>query len=578
MEHNDPFDWRGKARRAHDEAPRRARRPVVGITAHMGADGSCQLAPGYWRSVAAAGAVPVLLPPLGDAAAMASALERVDAVVLSGGGDIHPLMLGEEPSPRLHGVCPERDMAELQLASMALDMQMPVLGICYGMQVATVALGGSVAQDLGDAAGRVMHTQTMPREWPCHTVTLAQGSRLASIMGTERTAVNSFHHQAVDHCGPHLRVTATAEDGVVEAVESAEGKPVVGVQWHPEAFVLRGDESMMPLFRWLADEARLWHRTRQLHRTALTLDSHCDTPMKFHTADEPLVTLPRMERGDMDAVFMVAYLPQGGRTDDELTRATAQADTLLDEIEQWAQENGVALAATPDEVREARRQGRHCVVKGIENGYALGKDTANVGHFRERGVAYVTLCHNGDNDLCDSARGQGEHGGLSPLGRQMIEEMNRKGVMVDLSHAAETTFWDALRASRTPLLCSHSSCRALCDHPRNLTDEQMRQLAVSGGVMQVTLYEGFLRSDGAATVTDAVNHIMHAVKVMGTDHVGIGSDFDGDGGVPGVAHTGEMMNLTRELLRAGLTEEQLRGLWGGNLMALWQRVLDEADE
>jgi microsomal dipeptidase-like Zn-dependent dipeptidase len=150
--------------------------------------------------------------------------------------------------------------------------------------------------------------------------------------------------------------------------------------------------------------------------------------------------------------------------------------------------------------------------------------------------------------------------------------MNRLGMMVDLSHASEKTFYDALDISQVPVVCSHSSCRSLCDHPRNLTDEQMKRLASKGGVMQVTFYEGFLRQDGQASLLDAIEHINHAVNIMGIEHVGIGTDFDGDGGVPGLAHAGELINLTRALLRERYTEADLRLLWGENFL----RVMREA--
>ncbi len=363
-------------------------------------------------------------------------------------------------------------------------------------------------------------------------------------------------------------------------MESNEHKPILAVQWHPECFLLRGDRSMMPLFQWLIDEARLYRRTVRLHEKLLTIDSHCDTPMKFHTNEERLTTLPRMVYGGLDAAFMVAYLPQKGRSDDELLQATADADRILTEIDEYVEQNSDAmmLAASPMDLMRAKVQKKKVVVKGIENGYALGKDLSNVARFRQRGVAYITLCHNGDNDICDSARGQNEHGGLSAFGKEVVKEMNRCGLMVDLSHAAESTFWDALKLSQTPILCSHSSCRALCDHPRNLTDEQMRALAEADGVMQVTLYNGFLRSDGKATVEDAVQHILHAIDIMGIEHVGIGSDFDGDGGVPGVAHAGELKNLTRELLRHGLSDDDLYQLWGKNLLGLWLQVTDFSKE
>ena len=188
------------------------------------------------------------------------------------------------------------------------------------------------------------------------------------------------------------------------------------------------------------------------------------------------------------------------------------------------------MASTPQQLYANKAEGKKSIVLGIENGLALEHDITNVKSFAERGVAYITLCHNGDNDICDSARGEGMHGGVSEFGEQVIKEMNRQGVMVDLSHAAESSFYDAIDISSMPIVCSHSNCKSLCDVPRNLTDEQLRRLAQTGGVAHVTLYAGFLRSNGEASILDAMRHLEHAIDVMGIEHVGIGTDFDGDGG------------------------------------------------
>ena len=183
------------------------------------------------------------------------------------------------------------------------------------------------------------------------------------------------------------------------------------------------------------------------------------------------------------------------------------------------------------------------------------------------GVTYITLCHNGDNDLCDSARGNGEWGGLSPLGKAAICEMNRLGILVDVSHAAETTFYDALETSTYPIIASHSSVRALCNHPRNLTDEQLKALAAQGGVVQLCLYKGFINEEPEkASLSDAIRHLNHIVELIGIDHVGIGSDFDGDGELIGCRSAGELINITVRLLQAGYTEEEIAKIWGGNLL------------
>lgn len=209
---------------------------------------------------------------------------------------------------------------------------------------------------------------------------------------------------------------------------------------------------------------------------------------------------------------------------------------------------------------------------GIENGIALDGNLDNLKYFANRGIVYMTLCHNGDNDICDSAKGNQTHNGLSKFGEKVIKKMNKLGIVVDLSHASEKSFYDALKKSKYPIVCSHSSCRALCDHPRNLTDDQMRALAAKRGVMQITLYHGFLRSEGEATVEDAIAHLEHAIEVMGIDHVGIGSDFDGDGGIRGFADASEVINFTRLLLKRGYSDTDIKKIWGMN----FRRVIVEA--
>lgn len=562
-------------------------RPIIGITGNFGEKG-CELAKAYYQSVLEAGGSPMVIPPFTDEESLLAVVSKVDAIVMSGGGDLNPLLMGQEPVPGLHAINAERDMAELSLIRMALDRQIPMLGICRGVQMLVAATGGSLYQDLPSQysdAPLVKHDQDLARHCASHSVSVEPGSILLSIFGKGRENgpmrlfVNSFHHQAVQDPGPRLRVCARATDGVIEAVESCEYKSVLGVQWHPESFIMNGDRCMMPIFEWLVGEAAEYAESRRIHRSILTVDSHCDTPMKFGTDEERLVSLPRMRHGGLDACIMVAYLPQGARTAEARDEAARKADDILCQIGDMVSLNKdvVSLARTPDDLYRIKGEGRLAVMTGIENGYAIGTDLDRIRHFRDRGIVYMTLCHNGDNDICDSARkSNNEHGGVSDFGEKVIREMNRVGLMVDLSHAAESSFYDALDISSMPVVCSHSSCRMLCDHPRNLTDEQMRALAKRGGVMQVTLYDGFLRSDGRATIEDAVAHLLHAVEVMGVENVGIGSDFDGDGGITGLAHAGEMINLTRALLRKRFNKDDLRGIWGENFLRV-MRTVQQAD-
>ena len=574
------FDWKSTYDSAHATFPGTQRKPFIGITGNFG-DKGCELAEGYFRSVVEAGATPVVLPPTDDLGALTSMLDGIDGLILSGGGDINPLFLNEEPIPALHGINPKRDKCELILTRLAFDRQLPILGICRGCQVLAAALDGSVWQDIPSPA--IKHSQDLDRSYASHSVNLVEGSMLREIFSTRQLAVNSFHHQAVREAGPHLRVVATATDGVVEAIESNETKSIIGVQWHPECFCLRGDSSMRPLFTWLANEATSYRQARRLHSHILTLDSHCDTPMFFDQdihfeRRDPriLMDLHKMHEGGLDACIMVAYLPQGELTDEGYAWAKNYANDRLARVRQLAADNAnsLAIARTSADLYRYKAEGKHSIMLGIENGYAIGRDLGVLDHFANQGVVYITLCHNGNNDICGSARPrEGETlMGITDFGAQVICRMNELGIMVDLSHASEQSFYDALEISTQPIVCSHSSARALCNHPRNLTDEQLRALAKKGGVAQATFYNGFLRKDSEATILDAVAHISHLVDVVGIEHVGIGSDFDGDGGVPGLASASEMINLTRKLLSKQFSETDLKLLWGANFLRVMEQV------
>ena len=570
------FDWKGRLEGVYGTFPEAQSRPVIGITANYN-DGNSMLAVGYYKNVVAAGGVPLLIPPLDDTDAIINTLDRIDALILSGGGDYNPLFCGEEPSPRLHSINGERDLPELLITRLAYNRQIPMLGICRGIQTLAMALGGTVRQDIADTDGLIKHSQDANRNVPTHSVSVCEDSVLYNIYGTRTLYVNSFHHQAVGEPGERFRVVASSCDGVVEAIESTEMKSIIGVQWHPECI-----DDGLPLFKWLVAEAADYRAACNMHNRILTLDTHCDTPMffaddvRFDRRDPKLlVDLHKMTDGRQDSTIMVAYLPQPKK--DETFRQNVRfdvngpkeyADLIFNKIENIVSENSqyLAFARTPGQLWENKHRGQKSIMLGIENGLALEGDIANIKHFADRGVVYITLCHNGDNDICDSARGNNTHNGVSEFGAKVIAEMNRLGVMVDLSHAHEKSFWDALDISATPIVCSHSSCRALCDHPRNLTDSQMKALADKGGVCQITIYHGFLRSDGEATVMDLLAHLDHAVKVMGIDHVGIGTDFDGDGGVRGMASSADFVNFTRMLMAKRYSQQDIQAILGGNFL------------
>lgn len=582
METIQTFDISGEYDEMHRTFPCNKKAPVIGLTGNF-RNGECTLAEGYFTSIVAAGGVPLIIPPADDANSLINTLDSLDGILLTGGADINPLFLDEEPIKELHSINPYRDRQELLLARLAADRQIPILGICRGVQVMNAAFGGSLYQDIHSQmeGTRLKHDQELERSYASHTVHIEKGSLLHRLFGTDRLAVNSFHHQAVKEAAPGFRICARAADGVPEAMESTEHKAMLGVQWHPECFILRGDRGMMPLFHWLVEEASIFKEAKRLHDRIITLDSHCDTPMffdqgiRFDSRDKKiLVDLHKMTEGRLDAVIMAAYLKQQERTDEALLAATAKADRILDEIEKMVAANrtAVEIAYTPADLQRLKKNGKKAIMLGIENGYAIGKDISNVERFRNRGVVYMTLCHNGNNDICGSARDNAEGQGVSSFGEQVIREMNRTGMMVDISHAGERSFYDALSISTLPIVASHSSARALCDHPRNLTDEQMKALAGKGGVAQVTLYKGFLRKDGEADIKDAIEHLNHMVDVMGIEHVGIGTDFDGDGGITGCASASELINFTKHLLLERYSEKDIRLIWGGNFLRVMEEV------
>lgn len=576
------YDLKPHLSRAYDSDIARRKMPVIGITANFEGN-NATLCERYYRQFVEEKAIPLIIPPLSDEATIMRTLDQIDGLLLTGGGDINPMWMGEEPSPQLHSINAKRDFPELLIARLAANRQMPILGICRGAQVLTVALGGKVEQDISQREGVIKHSQDADRSEKTHTVSIMDGTILQNLFFEDRIPVNSFHHQAVKTTGNELCVNAMAPDGVIEAVGSNCKKSLLGVQWHPEWL----DDRNTSLFWWLTSEAQYYAEAKAIHAKSIILDSHCDTPMFFPQGvnftrrdDRICVDLEKMTDGKQDVATFVAYIPQpmGDQTFADVSPTNIispyeYAHSVFDKIEQdlLNKHDVMAVAQSLADIERNKAEGRKSIMFAIENALAIENDLDNIDRFADRGVVYITLCHNGDNLVCDSAmKSLATHGGVSDFGCQAIERMNHCGVMVDLSHAGEKSFYDALDISSVPVVCSHSCCRSLCDVPRNLTDDQLRAIARKDGVVQITLYKGFLSTADNVDITHVIDHIEHAIEVMGIDHVGIGTDFDGDGGIPGVANSSELINITKQLLKKNYTPEEIGMIWGGN----WLRVME----
>jgi membrane dipeptidase len=326
-----------------------------------------------------------------------------------------------------------------------------------------------------------------------------------------------------------------------------------------------------------------------LHRGLLTLDTHIDIP--WPTGPDAFgetrrkVDVPKMLRGGVSAGCFAAYVPQAARTAENEQLAFARALGMLEAIRAMARsERGMTavLATTVAEIEAARRDGVIAVIPAVENGFAIGTDLARLARFRALGARYLTLTHNGHNALSDSALprpelgdAEAEHGGLSEFGRAAITELNRLGMLVDVAHVSRDAMLQAAACSRTPVVSSHSSVRALCDHPRNLDDAQLDALREVGGVVQVTAVSAFLKKGAKPDqvgVGDFADHIDYAVRRIGVEHVGISSDFDGGGGFRGWNDAADSPNLTAEMLRRGYGRAELALLWGGNFLRVLRRA------
>ena len=334
-------------------------------------------------------------------------------------------------------------------------------------------------------------------------------------------------------------------------------------------------------------EQQLLERARGIHERVITLDTHVDintdnfTEASNYASDlDTQVTLPKIEAGGLDVVWLIVYTGQGALDAagyaDAYDNAIDKFNAIHRLVDEFAPER-IGLALTSDDVREIAASGRKVAMVGIENAYPLGLDLSLIEEFHARGGRYMSLAHNGHSQFADSHTGAADndflHGGLSELGRQAMAEMNRLGIMADVSHLSDEAIAQTLDISTAPIIASHSSARALTGHSRNLSDELLLRIRDNGGVVHAVAFDGYVNENPeAASVADLVDHIDYMVELIGIEHVGISSDFDGGGGIEGWRDASETFNVTLELVRRGYGEEEIELLWNGNLL----RVLDEA--
>ena len=379
------------------------------------------------------------------------------------------------------------------------------------------------------------------------------------------------------------------------------------------------------------NQQKFQKKAHRIHEKCLTLDTHCDTPMLMikpgfsvreeNKAPHSRVDLPRMKKGGLDAMFFAVFTAQKSRTEENYQKTYKLAHQMLDSIHSMLNHNSdlAILALKADDLARIEKTGKRAIYIGMENGFPLSKDISRVEEFYKLGVRYITLCHSYHNDICDSSSDSkpAEHNGVSEFGKQVIAEMNRLGMMVDVSHASDKSFFDAIELSKAPVIASHSSVRAVAKHNRNMTDEMIKKLAEKGGVIQICLLDEYIKEPDTTTVKfqrmkqihkrykeitekttdsekenlfkewdeaqamnpelmptvkDMVDHIDHVKKLVGVDYVGIGSDFDGGGGLRDCADVSQFPNITMELLRRGYNETEIKKIWGGNLLRVFREV------
>lgn len=321
----------------------------------------------------------------------------------------------------------------------------------------------------------------------------------------------------------------------------------------------------------------LQEQANRIHEKFFTVDTHNDTALSINNPKEDQgvtigqVTFPLMKQGGLDASLFAIYIGQRERDRKSLDSATNYVKDNLLRFRRYVEEyKGASLAYCSEDLLRNKRNGVTSVMLAIENGYAIGDDISNLEMFRDIGVRAITICHNENNNICDASRDPNgaEHNGLSAFGREVIKEMNRLGIIIDVSHSSVKTLFDVLEVSEFPIMASHSGVYAIKNHPRNLRDNEIIAIAKGGGLIQVATGRFFLSHlpKDSVTVKHLADHIDYVKNLVGIDYVGLGTDFDGGGGVVGLENASKIKNLTIELLRRGYTEEELEKFWGANFI------------
>lgn len=541
----------------------------------------------YVNSVLMNGGVPYLIPVTDNVEVLRQIVAQLDGIIFTGGEDFAPAYFGEEEHEHLGEVNVTRDTYDLTLFKLASDRNIPTLGICRGLQLINVGMGGTLYQDLpSEKPSDINHRQSEAGTVATHSVSVVEGSLMHQILGQKEVQVNTFHHQAIEKLAPGLKIVGWANDSVPEMIEAYPHRQIIGTQFHPEIFTNAGDELMGKLFKFLIGKAETFQKAKDIHSRILSVDTHTDTPLWFTRGDFSVgkrksnqVNIQKMEEGKLDSQFLAIFLAQKERDEASSQAAVEKCLKMIEntyaDVAKYQDACGIAL--TEEDALRLKAEGKKAFFLGIENGYAIGKDIKNVKKFKDMGIQYMTLSHSYDNDICNSSSNTEDASkGLTAFGRKVVKEMNKVGMMIDVSHVSEGTFWDVIKYSKDPIFASHSSVKALCDHDRNLTDDQLRALAKNGGVIQICIYDGYLNNDAkAASIDDIVKHIDHAVKVAGIDHVGIGSDFDGGGGVLGCKGDNDLINITVKLIEKGYSEEDIRKIWGGNFFRVMNQVINK---